>query len=387
MAGHPQPGIQRLPGRGRGRGAGPGVELLEELGQGRPCRRVVHGQEDGVDQVVVGDRPVRQLRGLDEQAPGQRRVASLWVPLGERAVRAAPVAQAEELQQRRVGALGAALAVVQRLGAGLIAPAGRPGDRVDDRVQRERAHLTGEQVGVGRPHIGPVGDAIEAQLPVPQRLAQQVQVAGDIGGRHVVQDGAAVPCAGPGDPAVGSDPGALLLGRDREPERCLGGLRLGEGVEAAQRGAAIDAAGVEADQVEAGPQLLGAEEPPERADDVHARLSRTTGTQEERADPAAGLAGGQPDEGQRDPRPIGVVVVQRHPGGGALQALTTVDPDQLGHRRGGRRRRRGGRPAVATGAANSEPSRQITMMVRKRRWCWKSRRAAMGSPESLSRPT
>jgi hypothetical protein len=58
----------------------------------------------------------------------------------------------------------------------------------------------------------------------------------------------------------------------------------------------------------------------------------------------AGVAGGQPDQRQRDLRPVRVVVVQRHPGGGALEALAAVGPVE---------RRDGGRPtprAIATDA-------------------------------------
>jgi hypothetical protein len=77
-------------------------------------------------------------------------------------------------------------------------------------------------------------------------------------------------CAGGRELAVEADPGALLGAGDRERERSRSGEGLVEGVEAAQRRAADDAARVEADQVEAGPHRVGEQEAAQSPDELDA---------------------------------------------------------------------------------------------------------------------
>ena len=196
LAHHPQ----GVGGRGR---AGQGVELLEELGERRPRGRVVERAEGGGDEVGVGEGhraalAVGQLGGLGEQPLGQPVVAPLGVAGGEGAVGAAEVAEPEERLEGVVGALLAAQPGVGGERPGLVAPAGGVGDRVDHAVDHHRPDLAREHVGVGGADGGPVGVADEGHLAVADRLAEQVHVAGHVGGRHVVEDRPAALGAGPG---------------------------------------------------------------------------------------------------------------------------------------------------------------------------------------------
>src|SRR4029453_13355964 len=137
--------------------------------------------------------------------PGQPVVAPLGVAVGEGAVGAAPVAQAQERLEGVVGALLAAQPGVGGEGPGLVAAAGGVGDGVDHAVDDHRPDLVGEHVGVGGADGRPVGVADVGHLAVADRPAQQVHVAGHVGGRHVVEDGAAALGAGPGGGGVGPD--------------------------------------------------------------------------------------------------------------------------------------------------------------------------------------
>jgi hypothetical protein len=351
-----EPGTQGLEvGRGRP-GIGQLPQLLEDLGPLGPDGRVVEHAEGDADQLVVGDQDrlaglrVGELDGLAEQPPGQPVEAPLGVAFGEGAVGAAGVAQPEELLQGLVGALGAAQPGRERQGAGLVAAAGGPGHRVEDAVHDQGPDLAREQVGVGRTQVGAVGVAGVGQRGVADRPPQQVHVAGHVGRRHVVQDRPAPLGAGPGHGPVGADPDPLLLPGHWERE---GRQEVGQGVLerliAPQRGAAHDAAGVEADQVEAGPDLVGEEEGAALEDHVDPGAARPAGVDEQRADPAAGVAGREPGQGQGDLPALGLVVVERDHGGGALEGLQALAfgraaaPVQLGHgRRAGAQGGRGG---------------------------------------------
>ncbi len=261
-----QPEAVPQPPQGLGRlgRAGQGVELLQELGQVRPRGRVVHRPKGGADEVVVGEGhratlAVGQLGRLGQQPPGQPVVAPLGVAAGEGAVGAAQVAEPQEPLQGVVGALLAAQAGVRGQGPGLVAPAGGVGDGVDHAVDDHRPDLVREHVGVGGADGGPVGVADVGHLAVADRPAQQVHVAGHVGRGHVVKDRPAPFGAGPGVGPVGLDPDPLLGPGEREGERRQRGQGVVGGLEALQRGAAGDPTGVETDQVEAGPDLVGVE--------------------------------------------------------------------------------------------------------------------------------
>ena len=76
------------------------------------------------------------------------------------------VAQSEELIERGLCSGWVAEPVVDRLGAGLMAVAGDPRDRIDHAVEDERPHPAGEQVGVGDAEVGAVGVAGVGELSV-----------------------------------------------------------------------------------------------------------------------------------------------------------------------------------------------------------------------------
>jgi hypothetical protein len=98
----------------------------------------------------------------------------------------------------------------------------------------------------------------------------------------------------------------LLFPGHRELERRQIGDGLVEGLVAAQRGAADDAPGVEADQVEAGPDLVGVEEGAALEDHVDPGAARPAGVEEQRADLAAGVAGRELGQGQGDLPALGL---------------------------------------------------------------------------------
>ena len=110
---------------------------------------------------------------------------------------------------------------------------------------------------------------------------------------------------------VGRHPRFLLLGREWERERREERAPLSGCAEAAERGAARDAARVKADEIEARAHLRREEELAGADGEVDARSARAAGVEEERADPVRLVRGRQPDDGERD-RPDGLVVVERH---------------------------------------------------------------------------
>ena len=156
--------------------------------------------------------------------------------------------------------------------------------------------------------------------------------------------------------ARGPEPGEvpvlqlLLGGGDGERERWPHRVRLGGGVEAAHRGAAPDAAGVEADDVKACPQHRR-KELDQVADEVDTRNARPAGVDHQRPDPLAPGGRRTPDHRQRDLGPARVVVVQRRTNRCALEAVAARLPRHRARRqtRNRPRVRHGGRPASHRG--------------------------------------
>ena len=62
----------------------------------------------------------------------------------------------------------------------------------------------------GDAHEGPVGVPREVELLVTHRLAKDVEIACDVGGRHVIDDRAGVPSARSPDPALEAQSSAHL---------------------------------------------------------------------------------------------------------------------------------------------------------------------------------
>ncbi len=121
---------------------------------------------------------------------------------------------------------------------------------VDHRVQGHGPDLAREQVSVGRPEEGPVGEAQVGQLLVARRSTEEVQVAGDVRRGHVRDDRTGVSIAQTRAALVGREERRCLLQgrRERTAER-LDGLTVGG--EALERGAGVRAPRIEADDVEA----------------------------------------------------------------------------------------------------------------------------------------
>ena len=219
------------------------------------------------------------------------------------------IAQPEELVEGALRPVGAAEAGADRRGLGILVVPGGPGDRVENAVDDEGADPRGEQVGVVLAEDRAVGEAEVVDLLVAERAAQQVHVAGRVGTGHVVEDGAAVTGACGGQRVVGR-PKDPLLGRGvRERERRQDRDRLVEGVEAAQRRAEVDPAGVEPDDVEPGPQLQG-QHLGHGADELHAGAARAARIEHQRADALTGVSSRQPDHRDADLLALRVAVVQ-----------------------------------------------------------------------------
>lgn len=195
----------------------------------------------------------------------------------------------------------------------------RPRQRVDVAVEDHGPDLVGEQVGVGGAQDGPVGDAEVIELRLAHRPAEQVEVLGGVGGRHVAQEVGVALLAAAAQVLVRVDPGRALLGAHREAGRFVRapGLGLLGGVEAVHGGAVADAPGVPADDVEPFAQVLG------EGVVVLRHLygpgaAGTSGVDEQRAHALRGVAGLAADDGQVDGATGGSRVVQRHLGRGAV---------------------------------------------------------------------
>ena len=220
---------------------------------------------------------------------------------------------------------------------------GRPGHGVGRAVEHGGPHLAGVQLGVGHADQAAVRVAGERQLIVADGSAEQVEVAGHVGRADVVEQLAVAAGAGPAESAGCGGGLPYLIGRDRErwqlTEEHLLRLRVGE---ASHRRALADAAGVEADDVEAGLDGGGDDVVDVTVHELDHRVARAAVVDEERAD-AVGLVGGrQPGQRQRDVVAPGAVVVERDGGGRALAARRRSPS-----RRARARRRHGARPATS----------------------------------------
>jgi hypothetical protein len=185
-----------------------------------------------------------------------------------------------------------------------------------------------------------------AGLPVasPPRPAQPVAGSshghGDQGGEQVLDL-----VAGQRDESqrwwvagVLGDRGHLLRGH-WEGERRLGGLRLLEAGEAAQWGAADDAARVKPTRSKRAWTSREYSSCPARRTKSTPEVPGPPGLRKLEPSLRAGSPAGSRIS-QRDLRPTRLVVVQRHPGGRALEAVAAVGPAQFGNRQGGGWRRR-----------------------------------------------
>src|SRR5690606_11721372 len=199
--------------------------------------------------------------------------------------------------------------------------------RVDGAVQDEGADVLGELLGVEGSEVGAVGGAVVGELVVAQGGAEDVHVAGGVDGAHVGELVRGLGLAVLGELLAFRSEGAGLLLVVRGG---VGGeevVELGAGV-AADGVAAGDAAGVEADDVEALAEV-GAEGTADLADEVDAGAAGSARVGEQRADPVGGVLGREPDDGDAELVAGRLGVVQRHLDGGALEAVLAVLPGGL----------------------------------------------------------
>ena len=242
-----------------------GLEEGEELREVRPDWRAVHRAERVADQegVVVEERLTARVddgdRALLAELARQRRVALGRAGRERAAGPARRVAEPEELLEGGLRAGVAAQPGRERERRCRGRPR-RPLDRVEDAVDDQGADVVGEQVGVGDAQVRAVGVARVGQLVVAERLAQHVHVSRRVRCRHVVDDRSAPGRAGVDEEEVSVLPLAFLRRRHREGEGREVRTPLAGIPEAAQGPAAIDPTGVEADEIEARPNLVGEEE-------------------------------------------------------------------------------------------------------------------------------
>ena len=159
----------------------------------------------------------------------------------------------------------------------------------------------------------------------PTDVPQEVEVADDVRGAHVLGDPLAPAEAHPGERGVLVVEGPVLVALVREERhRVEERVQVVLAVEAVQRIRRADAARVEADDVEA-PSEVRTQELTEAAEDEgHAGAARSAGVDEQAADPALGVArrhAGQRELGGLAPRPV---VVERHLGRCTLEAGEVV---------------------------------------------------------------
>ena len=197
---------------------------------------------------------------------------------------------------------------------------------VDGAVEHQGAHLVGEQLGVGGAERGAVGVAEVGQLLVAERLAEPVHVPGGVDGVEGAAARRRTPRRSRRRPPAVEREGVveLLVGRrprlGGERSRSFGRRRCTRpGVDRP------DAAGVEADDVEAaaGPRSGSVERQADGG--VGARGARPAGVDHQRAD-AVGLPGQLTTRTRNSGSvaPVGLVVADRHLGAAALERQVAV---------------------------------------------------------------
>ena len=228
--------------------------------------------------------------------------------------------------------------------------------RVHGAVERQGPDPGRVEVGIHGAQVGAVGETQVAQLRVADGGAEQVEVADGVLGAGEVHQVAA---------GLAAARGVLSAGPQRPPHcravddrSALGPVqppdRAGRGLARDAGRAAVGAAGVETDEVEALAERLEDRGPPGEGHEVNARPARAAGIEEQRPD-AIRPRRGQPV--QRDGRRTcrRVAVVQRHLVRRALQRL--AGPLHVGDRSRatrrpaptpGRRRARAARPRAVS---------------------------------------
>ena len=171
----------------------------------------------------------------------------------------------------------------------------------------------GEEVGVRVPEVAPVREPQVAQLVVADRLAQQVEVANDVGSAHVLGNPLATAQAEVWERRVLVVERPVLVVLVREVRhRGEEGVELVLALEAVQRIRVADPARIEADDVEAAVEVVVQELAEAAQSEPHAGPAGTAGVDENAPDPVGGVARRHAGEQDRRLLSPGRVVVERH---------------------------------------------------------------------------
>ncbi len=309
------------------------AQLVDGRSQQRDRRRTLLGvqrEDSGGDELLVGEGDVA-FGVLDHQrlALQSRGDPGEGAPrIGDATDLGGAFAAPQHLLQRSTGGRGGVHSHRHRCLRGACRP--HPFGGIDHPVDGDRPHPVREHVGVHLPEVGAVGEAEKGQLPVTDRAAQHVHVAGHLGGGDGRRQPASEARAAPGQFARRAHETSLFATSDREahPDQGSGHpVEPAHGREAAGGGAAVGAAWVHADQVEP-VQHLGSHPFPGADRKLGAGAARAARVEEQAADPARRVAGRDAGDRDVDGLAVRLVVVERQPHRRTLDELA-VAPVQL----------------------------------------------------------
>ena len=237
--------------------------------------------------------------------------------------------------------------------------------RVDHPVEDQRAQVGGEQVRVRRTQERPIGHAHEREALVADRLAQLLEVAGDVGGPDEPEQWPRGARTRLRVPAVGGDQ-RVACGRghrDGIGGRAVRGRRFAAA--AVQATAVADAAWIHLDDVEA--RLDRRSEDTEvAAQELRAGLTGAARIDDQRADAVGRVQRRLARERDADRRVPGVRVVDGHREGRGLDPTAAGCPRKrcrIGRGLGGRRGRGG--PSAGRGGATRPAGRDARPVARR----------------------
>ena len=227
---------------------------------------------------------------------------------------------------------------------------------VDGGVEHQRAHLVGEQLGVGRAERGAVGVAEVGELLVAEGLAEPVHVAGGVDGVEGAQRVAVLarrsPSATSSASAKASSSCSAVVGRGSA-------ATIRSFISSGMHSTGVDRPTPRGSKPTTSNRLqhLLGQRQREADRGVGAGAARAAGVDHQRADPV-GLAGQHgADEEQRQRGALGLVVADRHLGAAALEGEVALAAGLVGDERLDlRRRSRSTRSSAASGSAGSVAS-------------------------------
>jgi hypothetical protein len=240
---------------------GPCLDIREEARERRPGERVVHRAESIGDEIRIRERNELTGNGIENhvrfrpQTRGERRETGGSIA-GKCAIWTAVIAETEELFERGCGSRVAPQPRREWKRRTFARRAGRPGHRVEHTIDDERAEPVGEEVRIRHAQVRAVRVANVGEQLVVNGLAQQIQIARDVSGRHVIDDAGRALIARVDKVLVRRLPHPFLRRGDGEWERREETRPLAGAAKAAHRGASRNAARVEAHQIEPRTQRL-----------------------------------------------------------------------------------------------------------------------------------